>query len=260
MLDSLGKTSFDMVPDALLSFVALFRRPSGETMLSRGEDARMSGKERWFKAASEEFDRLIETTETMKLIPWSCKPPNRKASYYNPQIRVKTKNDGTIEYRVRGTYGGNITDYIGPTAAQTADMVSIKLLLNATVSDEGAKFMSRLLFGQSHGEKGVHENPPSTKFHRHHGKNISGRGLSRTNMCWRRLARDLRSHSTGLLAQEQLFDHLASHDFHPILVSSENPCIFKQTTRDIVFCLVVDDFGVKYKDKADANYLTEVLR
>ena len=50
-------------------------------------------------------------------------------------------SDGTIEYRVRGTYGGNITDYIGPTAAQTADMVSIKLLLNAAVS-ESAKFMT----------------------------------------------------------------------------------------------------------------------
>jgi hypothetical protein len=48
-------------------------------------------KELWFKAASEEFDRLIETTGTMSLIPWSKKPSNRKASYYNPQVRIKYK-------------------------------------------------------------------------------------------------------------------------------------------------------------------------
>jgi hypothetical protein len=98
-------------------------------------------QDRWLLAADEEFDRLIETTETMKFVPWNTKPKERKASYYNPQIRIKTKGDGSTEYRVRGTYGGDISDYQGPTAAQTADMMSIKILLNATVS-EGAKFMS----------------------------------------------------------------------------------------------------------------------
>jgi hypothetical protein len=96
---------------------------------------------RWLRAADEEFDRLIETTETMKFVPWDSKPRDRKASYYNPQIRIKTKSDGSTEYRVRGTYGGDISDYQGPTAAQTADMMSIKILLNATVSED-AKFMS----------------------------------------------------------------------------------------------------------------------
>jgi hypothetical protein len=95
----------------------------------------------WMLAADEEFDRLIETTETMKFVPWNTKPKERKASYYNPQIRIKTKGDGSTEYRVRGTYGGDISDYQGPTAAQTADMMSRKILLNGTVS-EGAKFMS----------------------------------------------------------------------------------------------------------------------
>jgi hypothetical protein len=95
----------------------------------------------WMKVADEEFHRLIETTETMKLIPWDGKPSDRKASYYNPQIRIKIKNDRSSEYRVRGTYGGDISDYQGPTTAQTADMVSIKILLNTTVSED-AKFMT----------------------------------------------------------------------------------------------------------------------
>jgi hypothetical protein len=40
-------------------------------------------QDRWMRAADEEFDRLIETTETMKFVPWNTKPKERKASYYN---------------------------------------------------------------------------------------------------------------------------------------------------------------------------------
>lgn len=102
----------------------------------KGEDSQL-----WHKAACEEFERLIETTETMEFISWDQKPKKRIVSYYNPQIRVKVKEDGSKEYRVRGTYGGNISDYTGPKAARTADMISIKVLLNA-VASEGASFMT----------------------------------------------------------------------------------------------------------------------
>ncbi len=105
--------------------------------------AAMKGGEkmRWIQAANEEFDRLITETQTMKFIEWNQKPHDRKASYYNPQVKIKHRNDSSIEYRVRGTYGGDVSDYTGPTAAKTADLVTIKILLNAVVS-ENAKFMT----------------------------------------------------------------------------------------------------------------------
>jgi hypothetical protein len=62
----------------------------------------------------------------------------------------------------------------------------------------------------------------------------------------------------GILAQQKLVQHLAAHDFPPI--SDETPCIFRHKTKDVMFCLVVDDFGVKYKEKEDASGLLEVLR
>ena len=37
----------------------------------------------------------------------------------------------------------------------------------------------------------------------------------------------------GILAQNQLFDHLAANDFYPI--SPEHPCIFKHKTKNITF-------------------------
>ena len=38
------------------------------------------------------------------------------------------------------------------------------------------------------------------------------------------------------------------------------PNIWRHTTRPTVFCLCVDDFGVKYYSKEDANHLSNSLR
>jgi hypothetical protein len=63
----------------------------------------------WEKAACEEFHRLIVETVTMKIIKFEEMEDGRKPSYYNPQTRIKVKSDGSKEFRVRETYGGNIS-------------------------------------------------------------------------------------------------------------------------------------------------------
>ncbi len=67
-------------------------------------------------------------------------PMDRKAAYYNPQLKIKVKSDGTV-YRVRGTIGGDQIIYPGVTTAYTAHLETIRLLLNAVVS-ENALFMT----------------------------------------------------------------------------------------------------------------------
>jgi hypothetical protein len=57
----------------------------------------------------------------------------------------------------------------------------------------------------------------------------------------------------GLLAQERLVEHLAKHEYHRL--SEDHPCIFKHKSRKITFCLVVDDFGVMYHEREDAEHL-----
>ncbi len=44
--------------------------------------------------------------------------------------------------RVRGTIGGDRVDYPGPVAASTADLTTIKLLLNSLVVSDDAEWMS----------------------------------------------------------------------------------------------------------------------
>jgi hypothetical protein len=62
----------------------------------------------------------------------------------------------------------------------------------------------------------------------------------------------------GSLAQERLLNHLSKHGYRPV---RNTPCILRHDTRDaVVFSLVVDDFGIKYKNQADAEHLLLVLQ
>jgi hypothetical protein len=60
----------------------------------------------------------------------------------------------------------------------------------------------------------------------------------------------------GKLANDQLLSFLAPHGYRPCKIT---PGLWKHDTRPIQFTLVVDDFGVKYTDEADAKHLLSVL-
>ena len=57
------------------------------------------------------------------------------SSYYNPQLKIKHKLEG-VQYHVRGTIGDDQILYPGTKAAYTASLETIRLLLNAVVSED----------------------------------------------------------------------------------------------------------------------------
>ena len=59
----------------------------------------------------------------------------------------------------------------------------------------------------------------------------------------------------AILAHEQLVANLKPFAYHPI----PNTNFWKHTTRPTIFCLCVDDFGIKYYSKADADHLFSAL-
>ena len=61
----------------------------------------------------------------------------------------------------------------------------------------------------------------------------------------------------GKLANDQLVAALAPYGYHPVAIT---PGLLRHDTRDIVFSLVVDDFGVRYTLKADADHLISTLQ
>ena len=59
------------------------------------------------------------------------------------------------------------------------------------------------------------------------------------------------------LARDQLITTLAPFGYHP---TKESQNIWAHTTRKTRFCLCVDDFGIKYFSKEDADHLLNALK
>jgi EAL domain-containing protein (putative c-di-GMP-specific phosphodiesterase class I) len=57
----------------------------------------------------------------------------------------------------------------------------------------------------------------------------------------------------GKLANDQLIIHLAQYGYHQ---TAQTAGLWCHETRPIQFTLVVDDFGIQYKNQADWNNLT----
>jgi hypothetical protein len=212
----------------------------------------------WETAHEDEFDRLIETTSTMHFIANNALPAGRTATYYNPQVRIKEKPTGT-EYRVRGTCGGDKVDYPGAVSSQTAAMSTIKLLLNAAVSEDADWCTTDIR------DFYLGTPLPRTEYMRIKLSQIPARTQKKYN-----LSEYARNGSVlvainkgmyglpqaGLLAQQKLITHLTKHGYHQ---APNTPCLFRHESRPVAFSLVVDDFGIKYKGREHAEHLIRSL-
>jgi hypothetical protein len=61
----------------------------------------------------------------------------------------------------------------------------------------------------------------------------------------------------GRIAYDRLKEFLAPHRYVPF---AHTPGLWRDTHTNLVFSLVVDDFGVKFTDKRDAECLTSTLQ
>jgi hypothetical protein len=59
---------------------------------------------------------------------------------YLPDVKSLTANMKHLFARVCNCAGGDGLDFLGPTATQTASLVTTKLLLNSTISTPDARF------------------------------------------------------------------------------------------------------------------------
>ena len=61
----------------------------------------------------------------------------------------------------------------------------------------------------------------------------------------------------GKIAHDRLRTHLKKYGYNPV---PRTPALWKHESRKIIFSLVVDDFGVKYVRKEDAQHLINALK
>ncbi len=90
----------------------------------------------WTKAEAEEIIRLIDSL-TLFALHYNEIPFDRRCDvvYYNPVGKQKLK-DGQIQFRVRGTAGGNLLTVPYDVSARTADLDVVKLRIHSVISSD----------------------------------------------------------------------------------------------------------------------------
>ena len=214
----------------------------------------------WQEAEDAEIDRLIDTT-TMHAIHLDQQPLDRRGdtTYYNPKPKEKYDDEMKKVYRIRGTAGGDRINYDGPTKANTAALPTVKILLQSVVSDN-ANFMTLDIK-----DFYLMTPLPRPEYIRIPLKFLSPKILTKHNLSQYIYNNSVLFEVTksmyglphaGKIAQDVLVERLATHGYH----QTGTICLFRHSTNGVAFALVVDDFGVKFKDLAGAEDLIRCLQ
>ena len=212
----------------------------------------------WDRAGDAAINKLVTETGTMHFIPYDH---TVSYCYYKPVCKMKKGDDGIARPHVRGTAADTQSTYDGPTAAHTAGLSTVKILLNSVVSTPDASFCTADV-------KDYYLGTPMAvaAYMLISLKQLSStiidkfnlRPLAYKNNVMVKITKGMYGLAqAGRLAQDRMVPHLAKHGY---LQSTETPMLFKHATRPIAFTLIVDDFGIKYTDRADAEHLHAALR
>jgi hypothetical protein len=195
----------------------------------------------------------------MHFIPISDLPSDRKATYL--RIVADYKPHKAEPNRIRFTVGGNRIDYPGKVSTPTADLATVKILLNSVLSTPNARFMTIDI-------KDFYLNTPMDRYEY---MRIPVKDIPPAIMEHYNLRPLIHNHhvlveirkgmyglpQAGILANERLQKHLAASGYTP---TPHTPGLYRHHTRPISFSLVVDDFGVKYVGREHAEHLIDTLR
>jgi hypothetical protein len=105
-----------------------------------------NAKDEWLYSTVNEFGRLKNgilphmpsRSETMRYIPHHALPPGRKATYARFVATERPHKSETK--RVRLTVGVNLIHYPAKVSTPTADLSTVKMLLNSVISTPHARF------------------------------------------------------------------------------------------------------------------------
>jgi hypothetical protein len=213
----------------------------------------------WAQADADEMERLFKSG-TLRPIMHCDIPSDKDATYVNPVCSEKVKDDGALQLRTRATIGGDRIDYPYTTTAVTAELESIKILINAMISDNAA-------FSTIDIEDFYLGTPlPHPEFIRIPvtfipDKVIAFYKLQSFLHKGALFCMVLKTHyglpQAGALSQQRLFTHLEQHGYHQLFHA---PALFRNKDGTIRFALVVDDFAVVWSSAASMQHFIATLR
>ena len=213
----------------------------------------------WAQADAEELERLFKSG-TLRPILHQDIPNDKRATYVNPVCSEKLRDDGSLKLRTRATIGGDKIDYPYSTTALTAELESIKILINAMISDNAA-------FSTVDLEDFYLGTPlPHPEYIRIPVSFIPKKVMTFYNLKafvhkGALFCIVLKTHyglpQAGALSQERLFKHLEGNGYHQL---HHAPALFRNGDGSIRFALVVDDFAVVWSSSTAMNHFLGTLR
>ena len=219
-------------------------------------------KDVWTKSFGTEIRRLATTTETIFFIKKDEIPQERQGDETYARIVCVYRDGKKDKYRTRITMGGNLVNYPGDCGTPTADLLTVKLLLNSVISTPNSKFMTLDL-------KDFYLMTPMKRYEYFRMKiELFPQDIIDQYDLTNKVDHNGNVHcevrrgmyglpQAGIIAQELLEERLKAAGYSQ---SKITPGYWKHEWRPISFTLVVDDFGVKYIGKEHVMHLINTLR
>ena len=163
---------------------------------------------------------------------------------------------------MRCVVGGNLINYPWDVGTATAEMLLVKIFFNSIISTRGAKFMtmdiSNFYLGSPMKRKEYMRikltDIPQEIIDEYQLRDLA----SSDGWVFVEIGRGMYGlPQSGIIAQEQLAERLGKEGYKQ---STLIPGLWTHETRPIQFTLVVDDFGVKYTRKEDADHLLKTIK
>ena len=221
----------------------------------------------WVKAFVNDLVRLTQGvgtrvptgTNTVFFVSKVSIPSDRKVTYTRMVATIRPTKDEVN--RVRVTVGGNHLDLPGATTIHCASLTTTKCLLNSTISTLDDRFMTLYIKYFYYGTAMARYKYmklalaciPEKIVDQYDLRSLGSDGWVYLKI--RKGMPGLKQYSR--IANDCLKAHLAHFGFAPVPIT---PALWKHTTKPIIFSLVVDDFGVKYVGKENADHLIQTLQ
>ena len=221
----------------------------------------------WLRSTANEFGRLaqglpdnrVDATNTIFFIPITEVPHHKRPTY--ARFVCSFCPQKPEPYHTRITISGNLIDYPGNLSMKVADMTTFKILVNSTLSTPSAKWLGLDI-------KNYYLGTPMDNYEYMFIpiNQISQEIIDHYNL--HKIAHNGKVYveirhgmyglpQAGILAEKQLICFLGSYDYSPV---PHTPGLWHHQWRPITFCLVVDDFGIKYISKGHADHLIQCLQ
>ncbi len=163
--------------------------------------------------------------------------------------------------RTRLVAGGDRVHYPGNTGTPTADLLTVKILINSIISTPGAKFMTMdikdfylntLMARYKYMQLHIADMPDNIIEHYNLRDKATPDGY-----IYCKIQKGMYGlPQAGIIAQQLLEERLQKHGY---CQSQTTAGLWKHDTCPISFSLVVDDFGVKYVGKENAQHLLDTV-